>query len=63
MELETQVMISERLHYLEPEPPEPSNGHNLDPLGNGKSKTTDMVTQTRTHSPSNEIAPVDATVE
>jgi len=36
------------------------NGYNLDPLGNWKSKTSDMVTQTRTHGPSNEIASVDA---
>lgn len=35
--------------------------YNLDPLGNWKSKTTDMVTQTRTHSPSNEIASINAT--
>ena len=35
--------------------------YNLDPLGNWKSKTTDMVTQNRTHSPSNEIATIDTT--
>jgi hypothetical protein len=35
--------------------------YNLDPLGNWKSKTTDMVTQTRTHSPSNEITAIDTT--
>jgi RHS repeat-associated protein len=33
--------------------------YNLDPLGNWKSKTTDMVTQTRIHSPSNEISKID----
>ena len=35
--------------------------YNLDPLGNWKSKTTDMVTQTRTHSPSNEITKINST--
>lgn len=35
--------------------------YNLDPLGNWKSKTTDMVTQTRLHSPSNEISRIDTT--
>ena len=35
--------------------------YNLDPLGNWKSKTTDMVTQNRTHSPSNEITKIDTT--
>ena len=35
--------------------------YNLDPLGNWKNKTTDMVTQTRTHSPSNEISTINAT--
>lgn len=34
--------------------------YNLDPLGNWKSKTTDMVTQTRSHSPSNEITSINA---
>jgi RHS repeat-associated protein len=35
--------------------------YNLDPLGNWASKTTDMVTQTRTHSPSNEITKINTT--
>ena len=35
--------------------------YNLDPLANWKSKTTDMVTQTRTHSPSNEITKINST--
>ncbi len=35
--------------------------YNLDPLGNWNSKITDMMTQTRTHSPSNEIASINAT--
>src|SRR5664279_1679874 len=34
--------------------------YNLDPLGNWNSKTTDLVTQTRTHSPSNEIAKINS---
>lgn len=35
--------------------------YNLDPLGNWNSKITDMVTQTRTHSPSNEITKINST--
>jgi RHS repeat-associated protein len=35
--------------------------YNLDPLGNWNNKVTDMVTQTRTHSPSNEITKIDST--
>jgi RHS repeat-associated protein len=35
--------------------------YSLDPLGNWKNKTTDMVTQTRTHSPSNEITKINLT--
>jgi RHS repeat-associated protein len=35
--------------------------YSLDPLANWNSKTTDMVTQTRTHSPSNEIASINLT--
>jgi RHS repeat-associated protein len=35
--------------------------YNLDPLGNWKSKVTDMVTQNRTHSPSNEISAINTT--
>ena len=33
--------------------------YNLDSLGNWKSKTKDLVTQTRTHSPSNEITKIN----
>ena len=36
--------------------------YNLDPLGNWNSKTTDLITQTRLHSPSNEITKINATV-
>ena len=35
--------------------------YSLDPLGNWKSKTTDMATQTRTHGPSNEITKINTT--
>ena len=35
--------------------------YNLDLMGNWKSKTTDMVAQNRTHSPSNEITSVNTT--
>jgi RHS repeat-associated protein len=35
--------------------------YNLDPLGNWNSKITDLVTQTRTHSPSNEITKINNT--
>ena len=35
--------------------------YSLDPLDNWKSKTTDMVTQTRIHSPSNEITAINTT--
>ena len=35
--------------------------YNLDPLGNWNSKVTDMMTQTRTHSPSNEITAINST--
>ncbi len=36
--------------------------YNLDALGNWTNKTTDMVTQTRAHSPSNEINKIDTTL-
>jgi RHS repeat-associated protein len=35
--------------------------YSLDPLGNWNSKVTDTVTQTRTHSPSNEILSINTT--
>jgi RHS repeat-associated protein len=41
--------------------PVTQTAYNLDPVGNWNSKTTDAVTQTRTHNATNELTQIDAT--